>query len=385
MAAADVLEFSSPKERAEELIRFLGASDDNLQHALGAVLAAGSFADLIGAVLQRQADVFKAHSDEDVEGVFKLMLSLLSSVPPGEQDGVIDRIVAAVTSTSDKALLRLRIVTDVYNFVDEVQHKDSKLGVLKALIRYAADHRQLELLQPYLAGAATWPAKWQLSPEQAGALYLLIAQSLEKTGAAEDAQAFLIRYLTTLETASEAAQAGARAWAKTAALNFVMAPAVSQKSNLARLAAVRALAKDAEHGRLYELVDIFAHATLSAYLAYHARNAQYLAELGVDHERSVETMRLLTLCSLAAADHVVAYDAIATALQVRVDEVEGWVVKAITAGLVDARMDQQAQTVTVTRSVQRDFSHRNWVELKGRLDQWSGNIQSMLRALEEAR
>ena len=72
-------------------------------------------------------------------------------------------------------------------------------------------------------------------------------------------------------------------------------------------------------------------------------------------------------------------------LQVRVDEVEGWVVKAISAGLVDARMDQQAATVTVTRSVQRDFSHRNWVDLKARLDQWSANVGGMLRALEEAR
>lgn len=133
-------------------------------------------------------------------------------------------------------------MTNVYNTVSEVSHKDAKLSVLKHLIRFAADARQLELLQPYLAGAAGWTSKWGLTAEQAGALYLLIAQCLEKGGAAEEAQAFLIRYLTTLEGASDAAKAGARTWAKTAALNFVKAPAVSQKSNLARLAAVRARA-----------------------------------------------------------------------------------------------------------------------------------------------
>lgn len=80
---------------------------------------------------------------------------------------------------------------------------------------------------------------------------------------------------------------------------------------------MRALSTDAELGRLYSLVDIFAHATLAAYLEFHAAHGAFLAGLGVDHERSVETMRLLTICSLASANHVVAYDAIAAALQVR--------------------------------------------------------------------
>lgn len=79
---------------------------------------------------------------------------------------------------------------------------------------------------------------------------------------------------------------------------------------------MRALASDPEHGRLYELVDIFAHSTLDAYLGYHGRNAAYLAELGVDHDRSVETMRLLTLCSLSSDKTVVTYGDVAAALQV---------------------------------------------------------------------
>ena len=81
---------------------------------------------------------------------------------------------------------------------------------------------------------------------------------------------------------------------------------------------VRALGKDAKHARLYELVDIFAHATLGAYLEYHGKNGAYLADLGIDHERSMETMRLLTLCTLASGNHKQTYDAIAAALQVRV-------------------------------------------------------------------
>jgi hypothetical protein len=80
---------------------------------------------------------------------------------------------------------------------------------------------------------------------------------------------------------------------------------------------VRALQKDPVDARLFELVDIFSHGSLDAYTSYYSRNDAYLKELGVDHEKSVETMRLLTLCSLASANHVASYESIASALQVR--------------------------------------------------------------------
>ena len=65
------------------------------------------------------------------------------------------------------------------------------------------------------------------------------------------------------------------------------------------------------------------------------------------------------------------------------EEVEGWVVRGISGGLMDARIDQAAATVTVTRSVQREFSSTQWRSLKDRLETWSGNIGQMLRAMEE--
>ena len=129
-------------------------------------------------------------------------------------------------------------VTLVYNSLSSDANKSAKLGVLRSLFTFAAEGRMMELIQPFLASAASWPSKWSLTPEQAGSLYLTVAQCMERCGAAEETQAFLIRYLATLETASEAAIAAALPYAVQAALNFVKAPAISQKSNLSRLAAV---------------------------------------------------------------------------------------------------------------------------------------------------
>lgn len=68
--------------------------------------------------------------------------------------------------------------------------------------------------------------------------------------------------------------------------------------------------------------------------------------------------------------------------QVPVAEVEPWVVRAISRGLVDARMDQTAATVTVTRTIQRDFGSSQWTGLQSKLRAWRDNVGALLASME---
>ncbi len=49
---------------------------------------------------------------------------------------------------------------------------------------------------------------------------------------------------------------------------------------------------------------------------------------------------------------------------------EGWLVRAVGRKLLDARMDQTAATVTVTRCSHRSFGEPQWEELRDRLASW---------------
>ena len=79
---------------------------------------------------------------------------------------------------------------------------------------------------------------------------------------------------------------------------------------------MRALAADPKYAKLHELLTIFACRGLDDYRAFSAANADFVASIGVDHEASLRTMRLLTLCSLASGKTSLGYDAIAAALAV---------------------------------------------------------------------
>ena len=84
---------------------------------------------------------------------------------------------------------------------------------------------------------------------------------------------------------------------------------------------VRALATDAKYAKLHELLTIFASRGLDDYQAFCAANTDFVSATGIDHEASLRSMRLLTLCSLAAAKPTLTYDAIASALSVSVQGV----------------------------------------------------------------
>lgn len=181
-----------------------------------------------------------------------LLFSFLKDIEPAALGPLAERLAAVIASSSadlKAAPARLRALANLYNSLSDATHKVEKLGLLRSVIRFASDTRQLDALAPLFAGAAGWKAKWGLAEQEARALYLLISVSLEKAGDAEQAQAFLIRYLTTFEGDVGAIDDEALARAKDAAVGYVKAPAVSQRSALPQLAVVRG--KWGEGGRLW--------------------------------------------------------------------------------------------------------------------------------------
>lgn len=68
--------------------------------------------------------------------------------------------------------------------------------------------------------------------------------------------------------------------------------------------------------------------------------------------------------------------------QVPLSEVESWVVMAIAEGLIDARMEQTASSVSVTRAMQRDFGQAQWTTLQTKLRAWRDSVASLLALVE---
>lgn len=127
--------------------------------------------------------------------------------------------------------------------------------------------------------------------------------------------------------------------------------------------------------------------TLEKYFAFKKKNKpEFFSSRRLDLAACDDKMRMLSLCSLAATRHELPYDDVAAALQIDVADVEPWVVRATSARLLDARIDQLRRLVIVSRAVHRAFGGADeWKALQVKLGAWKGNVRAMIDALAKAR
>ena len=96
-------------------------------------------------------------------------------------------------------------------------------------------------------------------------------------------------------------------------------------------------------------------------------------------------MRLLSLCSLGAAQPVLSYKQISDAQGFAVldaEQVEGLVVDAISQDLLEATMDQFKSEVTISSCSYRSFGPDQWRLLQSKLQGLSVNVATVLEAIK---
>ena len=92
-------------------------------------------------------------------------------------------------------------------------------------------------------------------------------------------------------------------------------------------------------------------------------------------------MRLMSLAALGteSASGQVTYQQVQDTLQVSAEEVETWIVRAIGANVLEAKMDQVRRVVMITRCLHRVFGAQQWVDLANKLSQWRDAVGTVLQ------
>ncbi|KAL0396604.1 UNVERIFIED_CONTAM: Eukaryotic translation initiation factor 3 subunit M [Sesamum calycinum] len=199
---------------------------------------------------------------------------------------------------------------------------------------------------------------------------------------AKDSFNFLVKYLETFSGGDALTVAEAKEEAVHAIIEFVKAPDMFQ-GDLLDMPAIAQLEKDAVYALEYQLLKIFLTQRLDAYLDFHSSNSDFLERYGLVHEDCVAKMRLISLVDLGnSGSGQIPYSLIKDTLQIEENEVESWVVKAITAKLIDCRIDQINQVVLVSRCTERVFGLHEWESLRSKLVTWRGNIANVISTIQ---
>ncbi|CDY34711.1 BnaA01g33140D [Brassica napus] len=287
-------------------------------------------------------------SEKDFECTYSIICSIVKNANSPEDD-VLDmvKVISAklVQQPNDKASLRLKILFNLYSLLD---HPYARFQVYMKALSLAVTGKVTEYVIPSFKKIDSFLEEWSIDIKDQRELFLAIANVLrENKSLVKESLKFLTKYLTTFSKEDAQALGEAKEEAVRAVIEFVKAPNIFQ-CDLLDLPAVAQLEKDPKYGPVHQLLKIFLTQRLNAYREFQTANSECLQSYGLVDEDCVTKMRLLSLVHLASDEFgKIPYTSIKDTLQLKGEEVEPWIVKAITAKLIDCKMDQINQAVII--------------------------------------
>jgi len=342
------------------------------------------------ALLERLSPLFETvfeGNDTEIEALFSVWFSILRKVPTNQQESLISQILQRITSNkTDRPLLRLRLLNNLYNVfpVSSIY----RYNMFRHILSYATESGHSDITLPELSKAEDWLAQWGATTEQSRELYLIISQIYKDHDQTANVFETLQKYLATFDHVEDQSTLDSPSIeVEKVILQAVQLPDVFQLDNLLDLRAVQQFenSSDLRQKKLYKLLQIFANENLKAFQQFTAENSTFLSSVGLNEKACENKMRLLSLMSLASGAEELTFGSIASELDVKEIEVPRWVVSAVSAGLLEAKIDGIRNVVSIERSTQRSFSIGQWQHLATKMRTWKENISQILQILQTTR
>jgi len=326
---------------------------------------------------------------KEVESFFALVLSLLISF---EESAALAESTERLCklfggNTEQHPELRLRLLMMLYNTFNNPAMM-CRYKVFKHTVDYAAKARLFDQVLPYLEYLDSWMADWEdagdLTLEDKRALFWDCSNYMRDLSKRVDAFLYLKRYAQLFQGEKEAELTKPQVSKATIMLlkDALQLASVIQFDDILSLDTVKACAKGKDKA-LNELCKLFLNGDVKDLDKFHKGNDKVFKEHDLNFEDLRAKMRLLTLATKVHGKSEISLADVAKDLEESEDKVEKWVVKALSEGVIDGRIDQLNHKVLVKSAFQREFGKAEWAFLDSKLTQWTDNLENVIKFIGE--
>mmetsp|Transcript_109837 Transcript_109837/g.317564 ORF Transcript_109837/g.317564 Transcript_109837/m.317564 type:complete len:396 (-) Transcript_109837:247-1434(-) len=345
-----------------------------------ASISGGDASKLMSIILGESKVMEALTRDDEATSAVSLLAALLDRAKDSQLVGKLADSLIQVSTDTNKTI---SLLAALYNMRSGATEKTVLMAKMIAL----AAERQPASLEPQSSMLGKWMDasrlsamldEWDVEPVDRRPLYMAAAESASSP---VTKQRFNLMVVETYSRSDIDAQG--LAVSKQAAVGAILDPVslFEEQRNIMSLPAIQALKE--KSGPLFSLLHIFQGGKLQDYYAFIEANGgdDILKQWeGLTPETCVRYMRILSLCSLASEHEEIPYKVVADTLQTGPEEVEEWVIAAVSSGLLSAKMDQLQNMVVVESCVVRKFGMEQWKAVQSRLHSWKHNVGGILEA-----
>mmetsp|Transcript_107983 Transcript_107983/g.344743 ORF Transcript_107983/g.344743 Transcript_107983/m.344743 type:complete len:421 (-) Transcript_107983:122-1384(-) len=323
---------------------------------------------------------------KEVESFFALVLSMLLMLEEADQiDKGTTRLCEILkSSTTQQPDLRLRLLMNLYNaFTPTLEFR---YRVFKYIIDYAHEANLFDQVMPYLEYLDPWMADWEihLSVEDKRTMFRDISKYVRALGKRVESFLHLKRYHQLFQGAKASELSDKIVTECTIQLltDAISIPSVIQFDDILSFDTVKELSKGKESG-LVKLCEVFLSGTVNSLRDFQKKNEALFMQYDLSVEDAMSKIKLLTLATLAHNRSEMTLADVAKGLEESEEGVEPWVVRAISEGIIDGRIDQLNSKVLVKSSFLRKFEKDEWAFLDGKLTSWIDNLENVIKFIGE--
>ncbi|KAJ9511521.1 hypothetical protein QJQ45_029948 [Haematococcus lacustris] len=361
-----------------------------------ALLAESRFDQYLSKMLLQLDLMFSKSSDKDAECVANVLVHCIQRVPAEKVAPAVQAFAAAlVAKVDERAEERLGALLNLYGAL-QAHHTEQRKVLLAAADYARRGPRLAAMLVPAVRGKSNdWVAQWGLDEAQTRELLIALA-TLVKIGtdraSVKEYQRLVTAALGLCPAGDTAAITQLRGMAIAAITDFVRNTTLFQvlrftregqprtgqgQADFAASPAVQALANEPATQQVHALFTSMLSGDLASFRA--AATTAALEAAGTNADAALSKARMLALLALCgkSSQAEVSYAEVEKALDVPPEAVEFWIVKAIGAKLLEAKIDQVHGVIAVSRCTQRTFGKPEWSMLHTQLDSWIAALKGV--------
>jgi translation initiation factor 3 subunit M len=259
-------------------------------------------------------------NESDLEMVLNSILSLIVFAPEDRIARLVEKFcdsIAKAALPERYHLVKLRVLSNLYHGLLQTSH--DRYIVYISLAKCSLGARNLQYLPSNLDTIKKCLVQWKLQTNEIQTLYRVLFEALSLSGDSQNALKVMNQLLSTF-TKENADKAKDDAYK--CIIYCINDPNVFIFDGFLLLEPIKLL----EGQLIHKLLSIFISGKLQDYTEFYEANKEFMNKLGINHERNINKMRILTFMSLGENSKVLSFDLLQQQLQINAEEVESFII-----------------------------------------------------------
>eukprot|EP00761_Pharyngomonas_kirbyi_P012745 gb/GECH01012772.1/.p1 GENE.gb/GECH01012772.1/~~gb/GECH01012772.1/.p1 ORF type:complete len:378 (+),score=113.99 gb/GECH01012772.1/:1-1134(+) len=352
-------------------------SGKDLKQKVEPLAKKAQYAKILGLVAEQFEVMAKSYpTGSEIEMIYQLLCSLAKQDKKGPSNLFTDLAKTITKNTEPRAELRIKTLTAILNELSS-QH-DEFFDIFMITLEYSFRVGSKQFGPRLAKGIDELMQTWGFSNEQKQKVYSLLVDIHKNNGNETKSYQLLIEYLNTVgkDNVSDP-QVVSRA-AET--VRLALKQDIYRYNKLLRIPAISALQDSSEHSALFKLLQLTVQGNYKDLMSFGNQDlVQSISDTIPDK------FRILTISSLAEQKNRISYQEIAEAIQVEQEQVEDYIIKAVSCGVIKGKLNQINEEAVIEQVTKRTMNKEDWKFIQSNLERWSDSVASALATVKHAR